>query len=345
MFETLILDVDGGVTAQSELITNYQATVIPLRHQTSELRFWFHKDMMQELIRQVTAACRTRRPKAIFYGSGDYHHLAYIGISLIEEPVTILHFDNHSDYWREAFVNLLALGRWQQPADFFNYGSWVNPALRLPCVKKVVQFGVDGDFRFGNYLPFPKGIRTHAFDQLLQGRIETYPNTMCQSTLFGRLRGTLPCVDFHPGIFTTSAAWKNMRDHGGVQTAVEEALRRIPTEAVYITIDKDVLDEKENFSAYPGYSGLMRLQELLSALDVIAERKRVVGLDVCGDASSFEAIRAIDTFTKKTMANRQYGHYSQEEYDSPAHLRMNEAANLQILEHLARGNEQSAPGA
>lgn len=336
MFEILILDVDGGVTAQAELLARSGAIVLPLCAQSGRLRFWCRKDEMLSLARQVADACRTGQPKAIFYGSGDYHHLAYVGISLVREPFTIIHFDNHSDYWREAFVNLLAEGRWWRPADTFNYGSWVNAALRLSRVKKVVQFGVDGDFSLQNYLPFPKGMHTHAFDQLLWGRVETYPNYMHSSTLYGTLRGALPCVRFKHGFFTTIAEWKNMSDHGGVRAVVEQALRRVPTEAVYITIDKDVLDENENFSAYPGFSGHMRLQELLGALDAIVEQKRVVGLDVCGDASSYEALADIRTFTKKTMADRQYARYTRQQYSAPANTQRNEAVNLQILEHLNR---------
>jgi arginase family enzyme len=336
VFETIILDVDGGVTSQEELLSRYDGTIIPLQERTGDLRFWCHKDEMQGLKRLVSAACRTKKPKAIFYGSGDFHHLAYLGISLIDEPVTVIHFDNHSDFWREEFVNLLALGKWNHCADYFNYGSWVIPALRLPFIKKVVQFGIDGDFKMGNYLFFPKGRMTHAFDLLLQGRIETYPNFMNQSTLFGRLSGSLSCVDFKPGIFTTNAMWKNMNEHGGVQAIVEAAVLNIPTEAVYITIDKDVLSEKESFSAYPGFTGQMRLNELLNALAFIGERKRVVGLDVCGDASSFEAIEAIQTFTKKTMAHRQYGRFTREQFSSTANIKMNESVNLHIMGQFVR---------
>jgi hypothetical protein len=332
MFETIILDADGGVSSQGGFLSRHDATVVALRERTGDLRFWCHKKEMHELQRLVAGACRTRKPKAIFYGSGDYHHLAYVGISLVEEPVTVLHFDNHSDYWREEFVNTLSLGTWKKADDWFNYGSWIIPTLRLPHVRKVVQFGIDGDFRINNYLFCPKSNLTHAFDLLMQGRVETYPNTMRRSILYGRLKGSFACVDFKPRMCTTNAEWRNMRDHGGVQATVEETLSRIPTEAVYVTVDKDVLDAQDNFSAYPGHSGVMRLEELLSALALIGERKKVVGLDVCGDASSFDALKAIRTFTKKTMAQRQYGRIPREEFSSAENIRKNEEVNVRIME-------------
>ncbi len=332
MFETIILDVDGGVTSQERLISQYNAVIIPLRKQTSDIRFWCHKDKMNNLIDLVTKASRTENPKAIFYGSGDFHHLAYIGISLIKEPFTIIHFDNHSDYWREEFVNLMSLGKWWHGADYFNYGSWINPALRLPFVKKLVQFGIDGDFKVRNYLPLPKGKMTHSFNLLFQERVETYPNYMSQSTLIGRLNGSLKCVDFNPGILTTDARWKNMSDNGGVQSVIENVISNIPTEAVYVTIDKDVLDEKESFSAYQGFTGKMHVEELLNALAYIGKTKRVVGLDVCGDASNYEAIETIRTFTKKIMAKRQYDKIPQMHFSSMENIKKNENVNLQIME-------------
>lgn len=332
IFETIVLDVDGGVTSHERLISEYNGLIIPLRKQTGDIRYWCHKDKMNNLIEMVTNSSLTNKPKAIFYGSGDFHHLAYIGISLIKEPFTIIHFDNHSDYWREEFVNLLSLGKWWHGSDYFNYGSWINPALRLPFVKKLVQFGIDGDFKVGNVLPVPKGRLTHSFNLLFQGRVETYPNYMGQSTLIGRLNGSLKCADFKSGILTTDARWKNMSDNGGVQSVIEKVISDITTEAVYVTIDKDVLDEKESFSAYPGFTGKMHVEELLNALAFIGKTKRVVGLDVCGDASNYEAIETISTFTKKTMAKSQYDKIPRMQFSSTENISLNENVNLRIME-------------
>ena len=34
---------------------------------------------------------------AFFYGSGDFHHLTSVLLSRVEEPVTVVQFDNHPD--------------------------------------------------------------------------------------------------------------------------------------------------------------------------------------------------------------------------------------------------------
>ena len=331
-FETIVLDVDGGVVPQNKLIAKYNATIIPLREKSASLRFWCHQKEIKALKYLIVSACRTTKPKAIFYGSGDYHHLAYLGISLIEEPTTIIHFDNHSDYWREGFVKFLESMNWWKAKEYFNYGSWVNPALRLPNIRKVVQFGIDGDFQIDKYIFFPKGRLTHSIDHLLDAKIETYPNKMKQAVLLGRIKGSLPSVEFKPGLFTTKAIWKNMQDNGGVETTVRRVLPTIATESVYITIDKDVLNESENFAAYPGFSGTMTANELILAVAAISREKRIIGLDVCGDASDYEAVSTVTTFGKKVMAQRQYKNIPPEDFCSTANIKLNESVNLKIME-------------
>jgi hypothetical protein len=76
----------------------------------------------------------------------------------------------------------------------------------------------------------------------------------------------------------------------------------------------------------------MRLSELLCALSFIGKTKRVVGLDVCGDASSYDAIEDVKTFTKKYMAKRQYGRISKEMFSDKANIAMNEKVNIMIME-------------
>lgn len=336
-FEAIVLDFDGSVAAQEGLVSRYGARVLRLEGRTADLRFWCRADEMREIRLRVLESSEGSRPRALFLGSGDYHHFAYLGLSLVEEPFAVIHFDNHCDYWREEFVNLLGAGSLGPGPGYFNYGSWVIPALRLPFARKVLQFGVDGDFGFREYLPFPKGGYSHALGLLLEGKVETYPNRMRRSRLLGAVRASLPCAELRPRLFTTSVAWRNMSDNGGVAAAVGAALSRVEEDAVYVTIDKDVLDESESFSAYPGFTGRMKLDELLDALRLVASRKRIVGLDVCGDASGPRAVAAAlsaRSIAKRTMARRQYGRIAASEFSSDANIRKNEGVNLRIMEAL-----------
>ncbi len=61
----------------------------------------------------------------------------------------------------------------------------------------------------------------------------------------------------------------------------QKLISAIPTEDVYISIDKDVLDR--SFAATNWDHGNMHLQVLITALKTIILRKNVLGIDVCGE--------------------------------------------------------------
>lgn len=61
----------------------------------------------------------------------------------------------------------------------------------------------------------------------------------------------------------------------------QELLSAIPTEDVYISIDKDVLNRA--FAVTNWDHGHMHLRELLAALQALVRTKNVLGIDVCGE--------------------------------------------------------------
>jgi hypothetical protein len=88
----------------------------------------------------------------------------------------------------------------------------------------------------------------------------------------------------------------------------QKLLSVIPTEDVYISIDKDVLDRA--FAVTNWDHGNMHLRELLEALQTLVRQKNVLGIDVCGELP----VPPADTWR-----------YADQ-------LRLNEQANLAILQ-------------
>ncbi len=88
----------------------------------------------------------------------------------------------------------------------------------------------------------------------------------------------------------------------------QELLSAIPTEDVYISIDKDVLDRA--FAVTNWDHGHMHLRDLLAALQTLVRQKNVLGLDVCGELP----VRPDDVWSHADE------------------LRLNEQANLAILQ-------------
>jgi hypothetical protein len=89
--------------------------------------------------------------------------------------------------------------------------------------------------------------------------------------------------------------WNNVgdADWGGF---VDDLARRLPTEAVYVSIDKDVLHPDEAVTNWN--QGQMRLDHILACLRALAARRRIVGLDVCGEY----APPRFDTWPKRVLA-------------------------------------------
>ena len=320
MLKVIILDVDGAVTRQSKLMAQYQPMVIPLQEQCEALRYWCRLEELEEVRQLLLEKAGSVKGAVIFYGSGDYHHLAWLGISLIEEPVSVIHFDNHSDLWRTP------------RKKYTHFGHWVVEVMKLPHVRRLIQLGIDGDFDMNKVTPFPMGRIGMIMDLILNGKVEVYPNSMRTSTLLLWMRASLRCVEFKPGLLTTRATWKNMRDHGGIAATLERVIPTLPTEAIYLTIDKDTLLESENFAAYPGRQGTLTLDELLTAISLLGKRKRIIGVDVCGDGSKFVAR---GRSFKGSVARLIDGPIPPESFSLPENLRLCETANLKILERLA----------
>jgi len=317
-FGVVVLDVDGAITRQKKLLEKYLPTVIPLQHKSDALRYWCQMEEMNELKQLLVSSVGSMRRKVILYGSGDYHHLAYIGISLVDEPVTVIHFDNHTDFGRVRRGDI-------------GFGSWVTNTLRLPQVRKVVQFGIDKCFSVGRGTPMPSGPVARWVSILSTGKVEIHRNSIRRSVMFGRSNAVLPFVKFRAGLFTTQAIWKNMRDNGGIEATLDAVLPTLPTDAIYLTIDKDVLKESDSFTNYRGDQGMLTLPELLAAVTLIGKEKRVIGADICGDGSySIRRAGSVKWLTARWM-NRKIPTHA---FSSQRNISLNEEGNLKILERL-----------
>ncbi|MDO9513297.1 MAG: arginase family protein [Elusimicrobiota bacterium] len=81
-----------------------------------------------------------------FYGSGNYHHLAYYLIKSFQRDITVVVFDAHTDYRRGS-------------DEIFDCGSWVRAIMEQKNVKKVILAGINTDkkwFYENNAFRFPE---------------------------------------------------------------------------------------------------------------------------------------------------------------------------------------------
>lgn len=240
-------------------------------------------------------------PAVFFYGSGDFHHLTAAFLSRIEEAVTVVHFDNHPDWVRF-------------PATL-NCGAWVNRALELPQVRKVITIGpcsddlVRPEWQFAN-------LRAVA-----EGRIVLYPWRHAPSRVWGRYGKAAS--------FRQEGAhlhWRNLADEDWA-VFLDDLVAEIPTSAIWLTIDKDVLAGNEACTNWD--QGELPLGHLLAAVERLAAERQIVGVDVCGDWSE---PRFADPF-RATLA---YFDHPPRLRPSASDLAVNARVNGKLLDCFAR---------
>lgn len=253
-----LLDTDGSVDAQALCNAAPWASVtrLDLRELGPALRLWSRRKNI-EAARARIAAAPDPQPSVTFLGSGDFHHLATLLIERAEQPFTVLHFDNHPDWVRLA-------PRW-------HCGSWVNLVLALPNVRRVVTVGPCSDDLVS---PGRKGGNLSALDA---GRLALFPWQHAPSRVWHRIADG-------PGHTWVAGriVWRNLAERP-LEHAVGLVLDAVPTEAVWITIDKDVLPEHEALTNWD--QGRMPLAALTAMLRAAGQRKRILGADICGEYS------------------------------------------------------------
>ena len=254
-----ILDLDGALDAQTSLRTAAPWTgisTVALRDLGPRLRLWSRDRTMRTARARIHAQARSE-PTLSLLGSGDFHHLAVLLLEQAREPVTIIHIDNHPDWVRLA-------PRW-------HCGSWVNQALRLAQVERVITLGpcsddlVRPDLKGGN-LP-----------ALAAGRIALFPWRHAPSRVWRHIADGPGhrCENGH-------LVWRNLAEIG-VEKALDVIIPLIQTEAIWISIDKDVLSETDALTNWD--QGQMPLAAVVQIIVRMGAEKRIAGADICGEFS------------------------------------------------------------
>jgi len=250
-----ILDTDGSIDTKALTAAAAWASVthVDLRDLGPALRLWSRRKNIDAARRRIAAA-RDPRPSITFLGSGDFHHLAALLVERVAEPFALLHFDNHPDWVRLA-------PRW-------HCGSWVNRVLALPNLERVVTVGPCSDDLVS---PGRKGGNLRA---LATGRLVLFPWQHDPSRVRRRIADG-PGHEWRDG----RIVWRNLGERQ-LEDAIGMVLDAVPTEAVWITIDKDVLPEHEALTNWD--QGRMPLAALTAMLRAVGQRKRLLGADICG---------------------------------------------------------------
>jgi hypothetical protein len=124
--------------------------------------------------------------------------------------------------------------------------------------------------------------------------------------------------------------WKTIRTIGE-QNFIDHLLSRIKTQAVYLTIDKDVLAREDAITNWD--QGCMRLPYLLSIIREISRHHDIIGADVIGDYSRPSYSGSLRTKLSKHVEIFKDQPHRKPDPKQTAHI--NSAANHALLEVLS----------
>ncbi|MHC8345811.1 arginase family protein [Pseudomonas sp. RT6P73] len=255
-----ILDLDHSLTAQAPikwLLDSGRAKRLDLLDLGPKLRLWSSERTWRRFAERLQQRPRHSgpQPEIFFVGSGDYHHLTPAFLTDLPEPVSLIHFDNHPD--------------WVRFAPRRHCGSWVNQALKLPNVQRIVTLGPCSDDLQNPQL---KGGNVKA---LKRGVLQLFPWQHPPSKVWGRV-GDGAGHQQQENLLH----WRNLAELDW-PVFLDQMIASLPTRAVWITIDKDVLASEDAATNWD--QGGMRLSHLLQAIRALAANKRIIGIDICGE--------------------------------------------------------------
>lgn len=289
-----ILDLDGSLTAQPELLKR-AATVATSQELGPRLRYLCTKSALKQFAASLDPS---QRHQLTFYGSGDFHHLTAVLLQQFRAPLSVVVFDQHPD--------------WDITSPVACCGSWVNTALKLPNIKKIVVIGAGDEDLGGNHL-----LRGNTA-ALRNGRLEIYPATFARSRTLSRRTRRLRCARQSDGFIQ----WKTVEQMGW-DDLLTHVIAGLPTRQIYVSVDKDCLRAQSAISNWD--AGELKLDDVCAAIERLGRERAIVGADVTGEWGAGQP--ASPLFRAVSRAD-----HPNLPIPSEAELLRNQDTNLRLLE-------------
>jgi len=302
-----ILNLDNSVVAQRTFIDRFQPTVVDLTDIGPSARVWLGKEAgakIREALKPETRGAVT------FLGSGDFHHVTKLLVDQFEDPLTVIVFDHHPD--------------WYLIPPWLGCGSWVTHVLRKRNVERVIILGVSSkDISSG-------WIQAAHLSSLENNRLEIYPYAHGPArVIFKRVPENISVRIGKRRIFT-ELLWEQLKGKD-LLSFFSSVISRFSSRRVYVSIDKDCL--KAAYALTNWEEGHFDLSEVLALLSLITRECDVVGCDITGDYSPLKVrgvVRSLYAWLdhpRRFSARMKTGNIIST---------VNEATNIELVTLLAR---------
>lgn len=299
----LILNFDDSVVKQKKLVSGIGTDIIDFKDIGAQARHWINTKTRGIIQKRINDSAKN---SAVFLGSGDFHHISEILISRYSQPLCVIIFDLHPD--------------WSILPPQYGCGSWVNRVLEKDNIAKLISLGVSSE----DISSFTQ-IQTGNIDSLKNSRVEIYPYEHAPTRTFLKKIPTNVSVITEKGTFFNKIYWNELKNQN-IDRFISSLLNRIPEEKVYISIDKDCL--QNSYALTNWEEGKLGLDELLKMLALVKQKKDIVGLDITGDYSPVQ----VKGLIKKIAVHFDHPrHIAADNFSEPDISFLNEGTNLKIL--------------
>ncbi|MGD0336748.1 MAG: hypothetical protein ABSB18_06585 [Candidatus Omnitrophota bacterium] len=257
-----ILDFDGSITKQKQLLKRYESDILDLKGLGPAARYWVNNRDRKIIEERITDSAK----EAItFLGSGDFHHISEVLINSFSQQMSLILFDLHPE--------------WDIYSFFLGCGSWLNSILKRKNILKVILVGTSSE----DISTF--NINSGNLKSLKEGLVEIYPYTHRPSKVFLKRVPENISVKVERGPFSSTIYWHELVSEE-LGPFFKGLIGRLPSKNVYVSIDKDCLNYDSALTNWE--EGGFSLGQLLLMLKLIKENLRIVGLDITGDYSNIE---------------------------------------------------------
>jgi len=300
-----ILDFDGSIVKQQNILLKYPHQIINLNDLASRTRLWMDSRARRAVQERID---KTTRNSVTFLGSGDFHNTTPLLLNQFKEPISLIVFDFHPD--------------WDTLPPHFGCGSWVSRALEEKNILKCLLIGIASEDISSPW------IQSANLKSLANGRLEIYPYAHGPTTVFARAVPANISLRSEKGFLRSRIYWEELK-HKNLKDFFSSLIARLPVKDVYVSIDKDCLDRRGALTNWE--EGGLSLDELILMLKLIKENLNIVGLDIAGDYSKEAGLGRLKRFFSRMDHPREIiaDKIHQEEITG-----INERANLRILEAL-----------
>jgi len=301
-----ILNLDGSLTRQTRLLSQYKPEIINLLDLGPRARLWVGGKIKSELEARIQKS--TGLNKISFLGSGDFHHISNILIKELDTDLSVIVFDFHPD--------------WDILPPKLGCGSWVSASLENKKILKFILLGVSSEDISTMRL------QSANLASLENERLEIYPYAHAESRVFLRNVPRNLSIRTKKIPLGSKIFWSELKDKSPASFMLS-VIRRLPLKKVYLSIDKDCL--KNKYAVTNWEEGKMALDELLLMLKVIKENSDIAGVDITGDYSPVVIKGAFKKFCSRCDHPKEadFKGLPPDEINS-----INEETNLRILDVL-----------